>query len=73
LIFKKTQYISTDFRFWILVLEIPLHIRKTEQVVMRDLQTVLRLVDLGKVSSSDKTFYPTGALTANKFAPILPP
>jgi len=55
------------------VLEIPLHIRKTEQVVMRDLQTVLRLVDLGKVSSSDKTFYPTGALTANKFAPILPP
>ncbi|HEY9693897.1 MAG TPA: hypothetical protein V6D15_16965 [Oculatellaceae cyanobacterium] len=46
-------------------IELPLHSRATEQVARRDLQTVLRLVDLGKVSISEKTFYPTGAtLTA---------
>ncbi len=42
-------------------IKISLHLRETEQVARRDLQTVLRLVDLGKVSISDKTFYPTGA------------
>jgi len=52
------------------LLEIPLHIRETEQVAMRDLQTVLRLVDLGKVSTSDKTFYPTGA-TLNAITDVL--
>ncbi len=46
-------------------INLPLHMRETEQVARRDLQTVLRLVDLGKVAISDKTFYPTGAtLTA---------
>ena len=45
--------------------EFPLSIRETEADAGRDLQTVLRLVDLGKVSISDKTFFPTGAtLTA---------
>jgi hypothetical protein len=45
--------------------EIPLSWRETEQVARRDLQTVLRLIDLGKVAISDKTFFPTGAsLTA---------
>jgi len=51
-------------------LEIPLHLRETEQVARRDLQTVLRLVDLGKVSISEKTFYPTGA-TLNTIADVL--
>jgi hypothetical protein len=41
--------------------ELPLHIRETESLARRDLQTILRLVDLGKVTISDKTFYPTGA------------
>ena len=45
--------------------EFPLGIRETEAVAGRDLQTVLRLVDLGKVSISDKTFFPPSAtLTA---------
>lgn len=44
--------------------EFPLSIRETEAVARRDLQTVLRLVDLGKVSISDKTFFPTGATLA---------
>jgi len=35
--------------------------RETESLARRDLQTILRLVDLGKVTISDKTFYPTGA------------
>lgn len=46
-------------------IELPLHSQETEAIARRDLQTVLRLVDLGKVTISDKTFYPTGAtLTA---------
>lgn len=46
-------------------IELPLHSEETESIARRDLQTVLRLVDLGKVAISDKTFYPTGAtLTA---------
>jgi len=40
--------------------ELPLHMRETESLARRDLQTILRLVDLGKVTISDKTFYPTG-------------
>jgi len=34
--------------------------RETESLARRDLQTILRLVDLGKVTIS-ATFYPTGA------------
>lgn len=49
---------------------IPLHVRETEAVARRDLQTVLRMVDLGKVSISDKTLYPTGA-TLNTIAEVL--
>lgn len=46
-------------------IDIPLTVRETESVAQRDLQTVLRLVDLGKVAISDKTLYPTGGtLTA---------
>ncbi len=46
-------------------IELPLLSQETELIARRDLQTVLRLVDLGKVAISDKTFYPTGAtLTA---------
>lgn len=45
--------------------EFPLQLRETEQVARRELLTILRLVDLGKIAISDKTFYPTGAaLTA---------
>ncbi len=51
-------------------LKLPLHVRETEQVARRDLQTVLRLVDLGKVAISDKTFYPTGA-TLSAIAEVL--
>ena len=46
-------------------IELPLLSQETEAIARRDLQTVLRLVDLGKVAISDKTFHPTGAtLTA---------
>jgi hypothetical protein len=45
--------------------EYPLSQRETEQVARRELLTVLRLVDLGKVAISDKTFYPTGASLNN--------
>ncbi len=45
-------------------IELPLYSQETEQIARRDLQTVLRLVDLGKVAISDKTFYPTGATLA---------
>lgn len=53
---RKRQSIAVEF---------PLSARETESVARRDLQTVLRLIDLGKVAISDKTFFPTGAtLTA---------
>jgi hypothetical protein len=42
-------------------IEFPLQLRETEQVARRELLTILRLVDLGKIVISDKTFYPTGA------------
>lgn len=41
--------------------EFPLTARETEAIARRDVQTVLRLVDLGKVTVSDKTLFPTGA------------
>ncbi|MBW4490852.1 MAG: helicase-associated domain-containing protein [Trichocoleus desertorum ATA4-8-CV12] len=50
--------------------EFPLSIRETEAVAGRDVQTVLRLVDLGKVSVSDKTFFPPGA-TLTTIAEVL--
>ena len=50
--------------------ELPLQMRETESSARRDLQTILRLVDLGKVTISDKTFYPTGA-TLSAIAQVL--
>ena len=50
--------------------ELPLHMRETESLARRELQTILRLVDLGKVTISDKTFYPTGA-TLSMIAEVL--
>lgn len=50
--------------------ELPLHIRETESSARRELQTILRLVDLGKVTISDKTFYPTGP-TLSAIAEVL--
>lgn len=50
--------------------EFPLTVRETEAIARRDLQTVLRLVDLGKVAVSDKTFFPTGG-TLNAIAEVL--
>jgi len=50
--------------------EFPLTVRETEAIARRDVQTVLRLVDLGKVAVSDKTFMPTGA-TLNAIAEML--
>ena len=41
--------------------EFPMQMRETEQVARRELLTVLRLVDLGKVAVSDKTFNPSTA------------
>ena len=52
------------------LVELTLHIRETESLAKRDLQTILRLVDLGKVIVSDKTFYPTGA-TLSEIAQVL--
>jgi hypothetical protein len=51
-------------------IELTLHSRETEQGARRDLQTVLRLVELGKVTVSDKTLYPTGA-TLTMIAEVL--
>jgi hypothetical protein len=45
--------------------EYPLQMRETEQVARRELITILRLVDLGKIAISDKTSYPTGATLNN--------
>lgn len=50
--------------------EFPLAVRETEAIARRDVQTVLRLVDLGKVAVSDKTFFPTGA-TLTTIAEVL--
>lgn len=50
--------------------ELPLHLRETESLAWRDLQTILRLVDLGKVIISDKTFYHTG-VTLSAIAQVL--
>jgi hypothetical protein len=61
--YTTRQRIDTPF-------ELPLHSRETESGARRDLQTVLRLVELGKVSVSDKTFYPTGA-TLTTIAEVL--
>jgi hypothetical protein len=52
------------------ILELPQRIQDTEQIARRDLQAVLRLVDLGKVSVSDKTFFPTSA-TLSAIADVL--
>jgi hypothetical protein len=51
-------------------IELPLQMRETEQVARRELISMLRLVDLGKVAISDKTLYPTGA-TLNNITAIL--
>jgi hypothetical protein len=45
--------------------EYSLQMRETEQVARRELITILRLVDLGKIAISDKTFYPTSASLNN--------
>ncbi|MBD1913153.1 MULTISPECIES: helicase-associated domain-containing protein [unclassified Leptolyngbya] len=59
---ERKQYKTT--------VEFPLTVRETEAIARRDVQTVLRLVDLGKVAVSDKTFFPTGA-TLNMIAEVL--
>lgn len=60
-----TQYDYETRKRQSITVEFPLSARETEAVARRDLQTVLRLIDLGKVAISDKTFFPTGAtLTA---------
>jgi hypothetical protein len=49
---------------------IPIAIVETEVAALSELPSLLRLVDLGKISVSDKTFYPSAAsLTA--IAPLL--
>jgi hypothetical protein len=40
---------------------IPITIVETEQSALSELPSLLRLVDLGKISVSDKTFYPSAA------------
>lgn len=50
--------------------EIGVTVCETERAAQHDLQAVLRLIDLGKVAVSDKTFYPTAA-TLNALAPLL--
>jgi hypothetical protein len=49
---------------------IPLVKRDTERAAGQDLQTVLRLIDKGRVAVSDKTFQPSGA-TTDELAPLL--
>ncbi len=41
--------------------EVPLEVRETERAAMQDLETVLRLVESGKLAVSDKTRRPTAA------------
>ncbi len=64
------QYDSTTRGYKIHTLELPMQSQETEQLARRDLLTILRLVDLGKVAISDKTFYPTGA-TLSAIAEVL--
>ncbi|HIK13805.1 MAG TPA: helicase-associated domain-containing protein [Leptolyngbyaceae cyanobacterium M33_DOE_097] len=53
-----------------ITIELQLMVQETEAIARRDLQTVLRLVDLGKVAVSDKTLFPTGA-TLNAIVEVL--
>lgn len=48
----------------------PFTVCETAAIARRDVQTVLRLVDLGKVAVSDKTLFPTGA-TLKAIAEVL--
>jgi hypothetical protein len=50
--------------------EIAVTISEMERAALHDLQAVLRLIDLGKVTVSDKTYYPTSA-TLKAIAPLL--
>jgi hypothetical protein len=50
--------------------EIPIRQRSTESAALQDLQTVLRLIQAGKVAVSDKTRYP-GAATIKAIAAVL--
>lgn len=50
--------------------QIPLTRRDTERAAQQDLLTVLRLIDKGKVSVSDKTFQPSSA-TMDEIASVL--
>lgn len=52
------------------VVECPLRQYATESQAFRELKTILRLVDLGKVAVSDKTFHPTTA-TLDGIAAVL--
>ena len=47
--------------------EIPLEVRLMEKTAGQDLQAVLRLIQAGKVSVSDKTRHPSKGLFRNKF------
>jgi hypothetical protein len=48
----------------------PLLTRETERAALQDAQTVLRLIDKGKIVVSDKTLQPSGA-TQNELATLL--
>ncbi|MFQ3615452.1 MAG: hypothetical protein SNJ57_12170 [Cyanobacteriota bacterium] len=67
---QQKRYKSRQRQSEIHILELPQRLQDTEQIARRDLQTVLRLVDLGKVSVSDKTFFPTTA-TLSAIADVL--
>jgi hypothetical protein len=49
---------------------IPIAIAETESAALSELPTLLRLVDMGKISVSDKTFYPSAA-SLGAIAPLL--
>ncbi|MBF2083495.1 helicase-associated domain-containing protein [Thermoleptolyngbya sp. C42_A2020_037] len=67
---QQRRYESGQRQPKIHTLHLPQKLQDTEQIARRDLQAVLRLVDLGKVSVSDKTFFPTTA-TLSAIAEVL--
>jgi Helicase conserved C-terminal domain len=67
---KVHEYDADAKRYIKVTQDIPIRQRSTESAASQDLQTVLRLIQAGKVAVSDKTRYP-GAATIKAIAAVL--
>ncbi len=66
----RRHYDPKRFRTVIVAEQVPAKLCRTEQAAQQDLLAVLRLVQLGKMSLSDKTLMPSKT-TLNAIAPLL--